>query len=36
MATYGKTDDLYELNKPTYKYKASTISNILPLSDPLM
>jgi|LakMenE18May11ns_1017448.scaffolds.fasta_scaffold8774414_1 hypothetical protein len=36
MATYGKADDLQELNKPAYKYKASTISNILPPHDPLM
>lgn len=29
-STYGKQNELDELNRPVYKYKASTISNVLP------
>lgn len=29
-STYGKNKQLEEINKPIYKFKASTISNVLP------
>ena len=28
--TYGKNKEREEINRPSYKYKASTISNVLP------